>query len=445
MVEVAPFRGLRPAFAPQTTRATAGRHSGPKKVEDLSSFICPPYDVISPAQRAALVKKFPKNAVEVELPEGEAPQKYARAAEVLRAWKEKGILQPDRHASLYVLETTFRLNDAFAPASRLKRTGVLVALRLEVPGKGAVHPHERTLSKAREDRLCLLRALETDVSPIFGLFFDRERNWAKWIAAAVKGKPLAWGREGKDLTHRMWKIDDEILQSRLRSFLKKKDLYIADGHHRYEVAWAYSQERLTENPQADSDVGWNSVMAYVCPMEERGLLMLPTHRLVKSNKTFPEWRAHLEKIFEISCVKDMGPLVKTLSKPKGKIHVLGWVTSRGAFALKLRRDVSIERCLPHRPQSLRDLDVVLLHDLALGEAGDGDFLPQKEVITTRDLKEIARATKAPDRVAFLLGSAGVEALARVAADGEVMPPKTTYFYPKVPTGFTLMPLDQRFG
>jgi uncharacterized protein (DUF1015 family) len=170
-------------------------------------------------------------------------------------------------------------------------------------------------------------------------------------------------------------------------------------------------------------------------MEEKGLLMLPTHRLVKTSMTEEQWTAHLRRFFDLKPVKDVAAIIKALSAPKREGRVLGWLTQKNAYLLTLKKEISANVCLPSRPAALCELDVVLLHDLALGEG--------KEIIYSRDLNEIkSRVQSDPSWVCFFLASPGVASLARVSSAGEVMPPKTTYFYPKVPTGFTTMPLDQ---
>ena len=432
MVDIAPFRALR--------------YATPKKKADISAWICPPYDVISPAERQALEKRSPLNVVQLELPSGDGPERYANAASAMRSLRSRAVLQEDREPAFYLLETVYRIKDPFAPSQRLKRYGVLTGLRLETPGKGAVHPHERTLPKAKEDRLHLLTALQTNVSPIFGLFFDRKKEWRRWIASAVRKAPLVTGKERSDLTHRLWKIDDPKRQKELRDILRGKDLYIADGHNRYEVGWAYRESRLTAEPTADLRAGWRRTMAYICPMEEPGLLMLPTHRLVRSERTAEEWLRHLEGVFEIKPVRNAAALVQTLKKENRKERMIGFLSKNGAALLTLRADIALDRCLAQRPPALRELDVVLLHDMAMGESGPDGFLREKEVIYTRNIAEMEAAVKKdPSWVGFLLGSPGVASLARVAEANEVMPPKTTYFYPKVPTGFTMMPLEQLIG
>lgn len=428
MVDVAPFRALR--FAT-------------KKKNDVTPNICPPYDVISPEERAALARKYPHNVIHLELPAGDGDAKYANAARVLADWRRKGILKDDEEGAFYLLETVYRISDPFAPKGRLKRYGVLSGLRLETPGKGSVKPHEKTLPKAKEDRLKLLTAVRTTISPIFGLFFDKGKKWPSWISRATKREPLVVGKEHRELTHRLWKIDDPKLQAELRRMLSAKDLYIADGHHRYEVSFAYSENRLKNEAGAPRSAGWRRVMAYICPMEEKGLLMLPTHRLVTSSRTLDEWRLRLESVFTISPVRNMKAVLDALRKSRG--GVIGWSTAEGHHLLKVRKDISIDRCLPHRPKALRALDVVVLHDLALGEAPEGAAVADREIVFTRDIADIEAQVKDRSKVAFLLASPGVASLARVAQAGEVMPPKTTYFYPKVPTGMTLMPLDQTIG
>jgi uncharacterized protein (DUF1015 family) len=241
MVDIAPFRALR--------------FDAHKVKNDVSKFICPPYDVISPVERENIVKRSKCNVVQLEFPEGEGEAKYTRAAQVLEEWRACEVLQQDRSPAFYLLETTFRIKDAFAPQKSLKRYGVLTALRLETPGKGAVRPHEKTLPKAKEDRLHLLTAVKTNVSPIFGLFFDSKKKWSSWVRKVAKQKPLVRGKENKELEHRLWKVDAPALQKELRALLKSKELYIADGHHRYEVSWAYKEEGAGSGDVAHAPIG----------------------------------------------------------------------------------------------------------------------------------------------------------------------------------------------
>jgi len=429
MVDIAPFKALR--FA-------TGKNS-----KDISKFICPPYDIISPRDKEKLKGKSKQNIVRVELPDGDGNGKYRNASRILEDWVGGGVLVQDRIPSFYLMETSYRIKDPFAPKNYQKRYGVMVALELETPGRGSVKPHEKTLPKAKEDRLNLLKAVRTNVSSIFGLFFDAQKKWGSWVGKAARKSALMKGSENKELSHQLWKIDDPLLLKDLRNLIKDQPLYIADGHHRYEVAWAYKEFRLENEPGAPLDAGWRRVMTYICPMEEPGLLMLPTHRLVKSSLSLKEWREHLSSSFKIDKVSSLQNLIRILASPKKGERSIGWVTKEGCYLLLLKPDVHLALCLPERHEALRDLDVVLLHDLVLGESGASEFLKEKEIIYTRDVGEIREKTKAGSAwVAFLLSSPGVAAMARVAESGNVMPPKTTYFYPKVPTGFTLLPLDR---
>lgn len=428
MVEIHPFKALR--------------RSGESKHLNASSFICPPYDVISEQMKRDLMSRHAENVVRLELPDGEGDARYRNAAETLGRWRDDGVVQQDRFPSYYLLETAYRVEDAFAPEKQLKRYGVLVALRLEAPGKGAVRPHEKTLSKAKEDRLKLLSAVQTNISPIFGLFFDEKKAWADWVREATSNPPLVTGEESATLSHRMWKIDDAGLKERLGAMLEKRDLFIADGHHRYEVSWAYKEQRLAQEPKAERFCGWQFVMTYVCPMEEAGLLMLPTHRLVRTEKSVAEWREHLDGLFEMRTVSDVNALIEALKKTDPSTRAIGWVNAEGAVLLTLKSAISIDRCLADRPESLRSLDVVLLHDLILEESREKTYVKDQNIFFTQDVAAMREKAKAdPKWNGFVLRSAGVDALAAVARAGEVMPPKTTYFYPKVPTGFTLMPVN----
>ena len=205
-----------------------------------------------------------------------------------------------------------------------------------------------------------------------------------------------------------------VLNKELRAaFLKSKDLYIADGHHRYEVSWAYREQRLAADSSAVNEAGFRRVMTYVCPMEEPGLLMLPTHRLIRSVHTVQEWREHLSQYFTFEPVASMAALVKVLSAPSKR--QIGWVHGEGIELMSIKPGLSAEQLMPARPAALRALDVVLLHDVAMGESVKPDFLRDKEIIFTRDLGGMKTlADKEPLWTGFVLGSPGVGSLSKVA-------------------------------
>jgi len=422
MVNIAPFKALR------------YRNGGP----DLSRLVCPPYDVISESEQHDLSGLSPHNFVHVELPLGDPLARAESAAACLNRWKHEKVLEKDDTPAFYILESTFK-----APGGEklYRRVGFFCALGLEEPGKGSIHPHERTLPKPKAERLKMLETLKTNTSPIFGFFLDAENLWLKSARDWMQEKPVARAREISGVEHRLWAVTDPVRIKTLSEFLTSKELFIADGHHRYEVGWAYHQERMKD---ARGDRAGDRILAYLCAMEDPGLLLLPIHRFVRSPLPQNEWNARIKASFEVRPADSLDNLMKSLSEEKarpGRRPSLGLYGWGQYYFLQLKKDADPSVLKERVPEPLWGLDAVVLEAYLISETRDPASHPGWEIAFTNQPGELtSRVRSEPGTMGFLLAPTGVDEVAAVARTGQVMPPKTTFFYPKAPAGFVLYEL-----
>ncbi len=426
----------------------------PKVVGDVSAVMAPPYDVIDAAHRDRLYARSPFNVVQLILNREADP--YAAAARSYRDWRAKGALALDDAPSLYLYAQRFPVPGA-APRQRV---GIIGALRLEDFASGKVRPHERTLERAKTDRLSLVRACKASLSPIFGLVSDPAWHLATLVPAA----PPIIDIEGEDgETHRVWRIDDSKTQAAIAARLDGKDVFIADGHHRYETALRYRDETraaLGASAPPPGTAPYDYVLAFLTTLEEPGLVVLPTHRILTTlalaaadlRRALTQhfaidelpWteagKAELRRRLRIGADAQAGSGAPT----DGTITIGAAV--RGADRIWVLSALSNE--LPYPPElpaPLRDLDVTALHQIVLarvlglpiGERGGTPGLSY----TQDDQAAFAAVESGSATAAFLVPPTDVDALRVVGTAGLTMPEKSTYFHPKLLTGLVLYPLD----
>jgi uncharacterized protein (DUF1015 family) len=374
--------------------------------------LCPPYDVITPQERDRLYELSPHNFVRIEFPAPDGDP-YARAAADIAAWRLRGVMKKDAAPAIYVHDHEFSIGK-----SSVRRRGIYCALRLHRPDEGVVMPHELTFPKAKEDRLALLRATRTNTSAIFGVFEDTRGEVASAMSRRVEGmKPTAEATVG-DEQHRVWAIGDRLAIGEFRDIVARRRVYIADGHHRYETALAYLAERGAR-ASADAPVGF--VLAYLCAANDPGLRIFATHRVVRGDGALD--RA-IDRYFQRSPI-DAGAI--------GDIQPGIVVVRDGHYEqLQLRPDADLTNVRP----AWRELPVAQAEELLLREARDAGA----EIAYEHDTRAALAATEA-GATAVLLRAVDPETLRRVADAGERLPQKTTYFYPKVPAGLVVRPLD----
>ena len=412
--------------------------------------MCPPYDVIGPELHQALLARSPANAVRLDLPDsqgGEADERYRIAARTLSAWRIDGTLRKDGQPSIYVYEQTYRV-----PASAKTRTqrGFFGRLYLEdfVPGSGVL-PHEKTLAAPKEDRYKLLRATGVNTSPVVGLFSDQSGESVKALAEIAKGKPDIDVVDDDGVRHRLWAVDEDGPQEDLvRSLVEaagRNPITIADGHHRYETALRYRDERRA-NKAVEPDPSSEYVMMLFLETTEQKLTVLPTHRVVRGlgDEGVTDLVAHARWLFDVTPVQNRAELeaaFASIEVPGGEGRFGLWTRKGGAILSARRGDFAVS--LKKGGAALHRLDVTLLQVALDRLCGiDSAAITAGRLAYTKSVAEaldwVDEARDGAD-AAFLLDPTPVAEIAAVAAEGDVMPQKSTYFYPKALTGLIINP------
>jgi uncharacterized protein (DUF1015 family) len=397
---------------------------------DLDAVVAPPYDVVDDDQRAALLRRSPVNIVAIDLPRG--PDPYGEAARTFRRWLDEGVLVRDSGPALWAVTQDYTGPDG---EPRI-RSGFLAAVRVAGDGAGRIRPHERTHPDPKEDRLRLTRATGASLSPIFSLYADPDGRARSALAAATRGRePVGAATDGDGTTTRLWRVADPAVAATVADALRGRELLIADGHHRYETARAYAREAGTEA------ACWT--LMFLVALEDPGLAVFPTHRLVRDRHRRPDalWAA-LRADFEIGEVAD-GKLAPPPGDGPLEVGCLDRRLGR-PVRLRLRDQGRADAALASAPPPVRRLDTAVLEALVLKGAlglSDDDIAHLRGLGYARDRDEAVQlVTSGAYDVAFLLRPTPVEQVRAVAASGAAMPPKSTYFYPKIPSGLVVQSL-----
>ena len=414
MAEVKPFRGVRYTL---------------DRAEQAADVICPPYDVISPAMQTQLLARSENNVVRLELPVDEASDdasnnRYTRAAALYRQWQRSGVLAKDGQPSLYLYGQRYLVDGK--PQERL---GLLGALKVEPYEAGVVLPHEQTFPKHKEDRYRMLTTAHAQFSPIFGLYSAPEKSVRTELDRWAATEPVAVAPDPEGVEHRLWAIDDPSFADWAADVFAGRQVFIADGHHRYETALRNRNERRAAAPDGPL-AAHDYVMTFLVEMDDPGLVLLPTHRLLRSLPSPAPGQALLEKLFEWETMNAESALDL-------KHHQIGLLLSEGsAQRLTLRDPKALEAFDTEHSAGWRDLDVSILHRLVLQE-GYG-LTDTTQITYTRDPQEAVQRVRSGEfAAAFLLPPPRVEELKIVAGAGDRMPEKSTYFWPKAMTGLVI--------
>ncbi|HUL43203.1 MAG TPA: DUF1015 domain-containing protein [Bacteroidota bacterium] len=398
---------------------------------NLPDVVAPPYDVISPAQQAALYDRHPANITRLIL--GREEDRYSSAAKFYADWKRLGILVRDDAANLYILAQSFELPDK----RKVERRGFIAACRLEDLGKGSIVPHEKTLSKPKEDRFRLFFATRAMFSQIFSLYRDTDGVLDPLMRTAMK-RPPEFDVESDHVRNRMWRVSDSSIISSFASYIAGQRIYVADGHHRYETALLYRDAMRLRHPNGSGDEPFNYIPMFFTNMTDPGLVILPTHRIVHGIAGFDrqDFLSRLDEHFRITPLESLKNLLDSLrARPSGRIGIV--LSDRPGFYLA---DVRRSAQAPGEtgPEVLRDLDVTLLHNLIMNKLlgmTDEDQVSKRNLDYIRDESEALDAVvSGKAQAAFLLNPTPVELVRKVAESGLTMPQKSTYFYPKLLSG-----------
>jgi uncharacterized protein (DUF1015 family) len=416
----------------------------------LEKVVAPPYDVISPEERESLVARHPRNVVRLILPEGEGDTKYANAAALLAQWRDAGVLVRDEEPAFYRYDQRFLPPGAGPGARRLARRGFLALVKLVAFSERVVLPHEKTLSGPKEDRLKLFRATHTNLSPGFMLYRDPLGSLS---APLDKAEVVAGFITPDGVEHEVAKVRDRDAVRAIVEGVSRSTLLIADGHHRYETALRYSQEVAAAHPDASARGEHRYFMTFLANGDDESLVVFPTHRHVHSLASFA-FEELLRGVGRLCTVKELARGVDAADALEA-LRQAGRVGSSVAAAsadgrvalLTLRPDVDLAAhpALGARAAPLRKTDVALLHAGIL-EQVLGISTAAQEAKTNLWYPQDARSALSDVRAGrgqalFLMNPTPVAQVREVAEAGEVMPQKSTFFYPKVATGLAIHTLD----
>jgi uncharacterized protein (DUF1015 family) len=418
------------------------------RVGALSDVVAPPYDVIDPALQQALYDRSPYNVIRLILNQEkprdtDADNRYTRSAAILRAWQADDVLRQDSARSLYVYHQDFEVE-----GKCYTRKGFLARVRLEPFGSGRIYPHEETMAGPKADRLKLFRATAMNLSPVFGLYPDTENSVMNRLDEAVgRSLPL----EAKDhlgVVSRLWPISDQQAVSAVSGLLFERPVFIADGHHRYETGLKYLEERKAAGEVRDADAPANFILMMLVSMADPGLIILPTHRLVSGVGALNAVQLAdlLKTHFEVEKVGegDVGAR-ETWERIEmdGSQGLLGFGTvADGAWQIaRLKKSEAMADLARDHSADWRGLAVSVLHVLVLNHLFTVKGGAKPECKYVHLLKEVTDAATAKScQLAVLVPPAGMDHVERIAGNLEKMPPKSTYFYPKLLSGLVFNPL-----
>lgn len=425
MAEIKAFKGVR------FNTENAG------KIEEL---VCPPYDIIDDEQRLAYINRNENNVVRLELPQGS--NAYHSAAKLYENMKENGVLMRDEEPALYIYEEIFEHD-----SQKYSLKGVICRVKIEEFEKGIILPHEFTLSKAKEDRMELMKATNCNFSQTYSLYVDEEHKTTRKLDMLSLREPDISMTDDSGITHKMWVVcDKEQINSICADFDDRK-LYIADGHHRYETALTY-RNYLRENGLAKEGDAADYQMMMLVDMEHPGLVVLPTHRLVRNLPVFNERTVNniLEKCepyFDIEKMEDIKTIDSILNQEyiNKNTSFVFYCGGSGYYILRLRNFTVMKDIYPELSEVSQQLDVTVLHGLILEKAfgiNKENMEKQLNLVYTKKIEDAIRSVQTgKSQCSFILNPTRVSQIRDVAAANEKMPQKSTYFYPKLITGLVL--------
>jgi uncharacterized protein (DUF1015 family) len=442
MANIIPFRGI---------------FYNREKIKELSQVVAPPYDIISGEAQERYYEMSQYNVIRLILGkdfpgDNEANNRYTRAAEFFHRWLEEEILIRDVSPSIYLLEEEFGLsNDIFGevatPQNRretITRHGFIALARLEDFSKGIIQPHEGTMAEPKRDRLNLLRACRANFSQIFTIYEDPENKLDRLWEGKKSESPIIDFINGENIRHRLWKIDDRSAVNWIVEGMKGKKLFIADGHHRYESALDYRNDLRKSNPHHTAYEGYNYVMAYFINMRDNGLKILPIHRAVRNFAGFNQQRLILEvgKYFHLQVLPNLKELLSQMKEDKVK-HRMGMYTGGSEFYLLSLKDEQItEKLIKGGEEISCQLDVVILHTLIMETILNIPPEDQESITYSEKINEtVAKVQAGSHCVAFFLRPVRMPEFKAIVEAGEIMPKKSTYFYPKLLSGLVINKLE----
>jgi len=434
MAKVIPFKGLRYNL---------------EKIDDLGRVTAPPYDIISPAKQDELYARDEFNVIRLEYGkefDGDSADcnKYTRANEFLQKWIADEVLKLDEKPAFYIYEQVFSLQ----PGVMKSFKGIISQVEVADFAENIVLPHEQTLSKAKSDRFDLMSATDANFSQIYSLYTDESGALRTIIKEQSDREPDISFADDEGIQQNVWLITDEAVNANITNAFADKQLFIADGHHRYETAINYRNAKRAENPGFTGAESFNHVMMMLVDMDDEGLVVFPTHRLIRELANFDEANlvGLLTDDFEVSKIHFTDSNVSgIISEKMGKTldeKMFALYTGKNYYYLLELKDISVmDKLFPNMPKELRYLDVTVLHELILERLLGIDkenMAAQKNLTYTRSLDEaISEVQSNKFQCSFIINSTKISEIKDVCLIGQRMPQKSTYFWPKLATGIVI--------
>ncbi len=408
--------------------------------DGISKNVCPPYDIISEEERKAYIETSENNIIRLEKPVGD--NAYDEAKKLYIEMCDKNILCQDEKKGIYVYEEEF---DSYGKTYKIR--GIFVRVRLEEFEKGVVLPHEETLSKAKQDRFDLMCSTYCNFSPIYCMYTDEDGKIFSEVGKMSEGSPAVEFTANDGVIQRLWKCEDEAETDKVEALFADKQLFIADGHHRYETALRFRNKLIDDGVILDKDHPANFVMMFLIDMENTGLVVYPTHRMVTDLDSFDINKAldGMKKYFDVTEIAE-DEIDSTLqANIDKKANVLA---AKGKYYLSVMKESAkdkLDEMNIGKSEAYKNLDVTVLHSLILENVLGIDkenMAKQINLKYTRSKDEAIEAVKTGKaNCSFIINATKVEEIKAVALANEKMPQKSTYFYPKLITGLVMNRLE----
>jgi len=411
-------------------------HYNGNKIDDFSKVVCPPYDVISKEQQTKLHNLSPYNFIHVMLTkerqkDNAQDNKYTRAKKTFEEWLSSGIITEDENPSLYFYRQEYKIL-----GQRHSRLGFIALMKLQDEKNSTIFPHENTHDDAKEDRLKLWSSVKSNLSPIFVGFSDKDKKVdAIFIEKVENSEPLIDLIDDDGVRHVLWRLEDTGSIKDIQKILTNQHFFIADGHHRFEVAKRYRNERLKNQSKLNGDSPFNYIMTYFTNMDSKDLQIFPVHRILRK---LPREMDFLEEFFRIDKIKSKEDLIILLGKAGRNEHAFGMYSRDGIKLLRLKNKLLIDKYINEGSEDYKHLDAIILKSFIF----DRLEIPSDSITYTKDLQLVTDMVDNEQAdVGFVMNAVKIQQLRNIALNGERMPPKTTYFYPKVLSGLTVYKME----
>jgi len=412
-------------------------HYNPRKISDFRKVVAPPYDVISPEEQSFLHNLSPYNFTHIDLAKDKPSDdknenKYTRAKTIFDEWLQKGVLIEDGHPSIYFYKQDYKIQ-----GQKHTRLGFISLLTLKDDGDSKVYPHENTHANAVDDRFQLTRSLKSNLSCIFVCYSDQQKKVENIFFKQLSNtEPMIDVEDETAIRHRLWRLSDTQLIAEINGSLEGQNLFIADGHHRYKVAQEYRKACLEKRAGSNGQEPFNYVMTYFTNIDSRDLQIFPIHRVIRK---FPQNIEFLEEFFRIDRIKSKEDLPILLGRAGKNEHTFGLYTRDDVKLLRLKNKSLIDEMIKEGSHDYKNLDASILKAFIFDRLG---IKSDHNLVYTKDFNEvIAMVDNAQADAGFILNGVTIPQLKAIALNGEKMPPKTTYFYPKVLSGLTVYKME----